>query len=235
MHPQDGRYDNGHPDAGRFDPRRPASPNQPDARRGDQRPPTGPQHRQAPPPPGMGRPGPAHGAPQRPPFRADQPRTEQRPAYDRDGSQTRAQPPGVLSGPGATANAAYSMMSDQRPAEPARGPHPSEAQTEVHDPYRPAEFIERESDSDADQESEAMSAAPRNSTNKLSVVALILSFLGITSVFGVICAYVSRRQIRESKEQGSSLATAALWIGWFYIFAAVLCLVVYFAIAGQGS
>ncbi|MGJ0118633.1 DUF4190 domain-containing protein [Williamsia sp. MIQD14] len=135
----------------------------------------------------------------------------------------------MLSGPGATANAAYSMMSERRPAEP----HPSEAQTEVHDPYRPAEFIRP--DAEAEQESEAMSAAPRNSTNKLSVVALILSFLGITSIFGVICAYVSRRQIRESKEQGSSLATAALWIGWFYIFAAVLCLVVYFAIAGQGS
>lgn len=80
-----------------------------------------------------------------------------------------------------------------------------------------------------------MTAAPRNSTNVLAIVALVLSFLGLTSIFGVICGHIARRQIRTTREQGDSLAVAALWLGYFYIGAAVLCLIVYFAIAGQGS
>ncbi len=80
-----------------------------------------------------------------------------------------------------------------------------------------------------------MTAAPRNSTNVLAIVALVLSFLGLTSIFGVICGHVARRQIRATRAHGDSLAVAALWVGYCYISAAVLCLVVYFAIAGQGS
>ncbi|MCP2193839.1 protein of unknown function (DUF4190) [Williamsia deligens] len=80
-----------------------------------------------------------------------------------------------------------------------------------------------------------MTAAPRASTNRLSIVALILSFLGVTAIIGIICGHVASGQIRRTKQYGRQLAQAALWIGYSYLVAALLCLVVYLAIAGQGS
>ncbi|GAB2645683.1 hypothetical protein GCM10027169_12240 [Gordonia jinhuaensis] len=81
--------------------------------------------------------------------------------------------------------------------------------------------------SDSNTDSGATTKTTPSRTNRLAIIALVLSFLGITSIFGVIAAYVARSQIRRTKEQGWSLTTAALWIGWIYIGAAVLCLVGY--------
>ncbi len=80
-----------------------------------------------------------------------------------------------------------------------------------------------------------MTAAPRKSTNILAIVALVLSFLGVTAIVGIVCGHIARSQIRRRKEYGEQLAKAALWIGYAYVAALILCLIVYLAIAGQGS
>ncbi|MBT0567731.1 DUF4190 domain-containing protein [Williamsia sp. CHRR-6] len=124
----------------------------------------------------------------------------------------------MLSGPAAHANAAYSLS-----------PERDSIFSETRDAYGGHDDTIDDSDQDP-----VNSSAP-NTTNILAIVSLVLSFLGITSLFGVICAHVARRQIQQSREQGRSLTTAALWIGYFYLATLTLCLGVYLAIAGQGN
>ena len=125
-----------------------------------------------------------------------------------------------------------SLAYSQQP--PRRGPAPDERPTTVYPDaaLRPQHDAESAPD---DPESSPMTAAPRKSTNILAIVALVLSFLGVTAIVGIVCGHIARSQIRRRKEYGEQLAKAALWIGYAYVAALILCLIVYLAIAGQGS
>lgn len=130
--------------------------------------------------------------------------------------------------PGDSGSLAYS----QQP--PRRDPAPDDRPTTVY----PDSALRTQHAADPtpdDPESSPMTAAPRTSTNILAIVALVLSFLGVTAIAGIICGHIARGQIRRRKEYGAQLASAALWIGYAYVAAAILCLIVYLAIAGQGS
>ena len=139
-----------------------------------------------------------------------------------------APPTASVPRPGDSGSLAYS----QQP--PRRGPAPDERPTTVYTDTPGRTQAENDTAPD-DPESSSMTAAPKPSTNILSIVALVLSFLGVTALFGIVCGHVARGQIRRRKEYGEPLATAALWIGYAYVATVVLCLVVYLAIAGQGS
>ncbi|MBE7161322.1 MAG: DUF4190 domain-containing protein [Williamsia herbipolensis] len=130
--------------------------------------------------------------------------------------------------PGDSGALAYS----QQP--PRRGPAPDDRPTTVYPDSAIRTQHDTAPDTD-DPESSPMTAAPRKSTNVLAIVALVLSFLGVTAIVGIVCGHVARGQIRRRKEYGEQLASAALWIGYAYVAAAILCLIVYLAIAGQGS
>jgi len=60
-------------------------------------------------------------------------------------------------------------------------------------------------------------------TNVLAIIALCLSIAGaacilpfVGSVAGAITGHVSRRQIAQTGEQGSGMATAAIIVGWIF-------------------
>ena len=72
-------------------------------------------------------------------------------------------------------------------------------------------------------------------TNLLSVVALVLSVLGVTAPIGVYLAYTSLRTIRRTGELGAPFAEAAKWLGWLWIGFFVLGAIAYFWIGSQGS
>lgn len=129
--------------------------------------------------------------------------------------------------PGDVGSLAYS----QQP--PRRGPAPDERPTTVY--ADSALRTHHDDPAPDDPESSPMTAAPRQSTNILAIVALVLSFLGVTAIVGIVCGHIARGQIRRRKEYGEQLAKAALWIGYAYVAAAILCLIVYLAIDGQGS
>ena len=63
---------------------------------------------------------------------------------------------------------------------------------------------------------------PVRPTNTLAIVALVLAF--VVPVGGVICGHMARKQIKETGEDGSGMATAALIIGYVYTALAVLAL-----------
>lgn len=68
-------------------------------------------------------------------------------------------------------------------------------------------------------------------TNRLAVVALILSFLGITWLPGVICGHIARSTIARTGETGDAYAVAALWIGYLYGAVSITGTIVYLMIA----
>ncbi len=72
-------------------------------------------------------------------------------------------------------------------------------------------------------------------TNLLSVVALVLSVLGVTAPIGVYLAYTSLRTIRRTGELGAPFAEAAKWLGWLWIAFFVFGAIAYFWIGSQGS
>lgn len=83
-----------------------------------------------------------------------------------------------------------------------------------------------------------MSPAPASrasKTNGTSIAALIFSVLGVTFIIGIVCGHIALAQIRRTREQGASLAVAALWVGYLYLAAGVLVLGGYFYIVGKGS
>jgi len=59
---------------------------------------------------------------------------------------------------------------------------------------------------------------PAARTNPLAVVALVCSLVGlatgIAAPVGAVLGHVALRQIRQTGEEGSSLAKAAIWVGW---------------------
>ncbi|GAB17298.1 hypothetical protein GOEFS_023_00150 [Gordonia effusa NBRC 100432] len=68
-------------------------------------------------------------------------------------------------------------------------------------------------------------------TNRLAVVALVLSFLGVTWLPGVICGHMARSAIARTGETGDSYALAALWIGYFYAAVTITGAIVYLMIS----
>jgi U5 snRNP spliceosome subunit len=73
-------------------------------------------------------------------------------------------------------------------------------------------------------------------TNPLAIVALICSlagiFTGISAPIGAILGHVSLGQIRQSGEEGSQLATVAIWVGWIItgLIVAAICAVAVLAV-----
>jgi hypothetical protein len=69
---------------------------------------------------------------------------------------------------------------------------------------------------------------PQQRTNNLALISLISSILGVTvlwfigSIAGVITGHMARRQIAQSGEGGSGMATAGLIIGYVGIALTVL-------------
>ena len=62
----------------------------------------------------------------------------------------------------------------------------------------------------------AYNAPPR--TNALAIASLICSIAGlatcISAPVGIVLGHIARRQIRQTGEGGSGMATAGLWIGY---------------------
>jgi hypothetical protein len=49
-------------------------------------------------------------------------------------------------------------------------------------------------------------------TNTMAILALVLAL--VFAPAGIVCGHLARRQIKQTGEQGSGLATAGLWIGY---------------------
>ncbi|MFW0793154.1 DUF4190 domain-containing protein [Gordonia sp. CPCC 205515] len=78
-------------------------------------------------------------------------------------------------------------------------------------------------------------SAPVPTTNRTAIWALVCSILGITAPIGLILGYRAKSTIARTRELGESYARVAIWIGWLYVAAFVLALIMYLWIAGQGS
>ncbi|WBB82414.1 DUF4190 domain-containing protein [Micromonospora sp. WMMD882] len=72
---------------------------------------------------------------------------------------------------------------------------------------------------------------PVRRTNSMALAALILSLVGIascvTAPVGAILGHVARKQIRETGEDGESMAKAAIIVGWVLTGLLVLAIVFY--------
>ncbi|SIR98885.1 protein of unknown function [Williamsia sterculiae] len=79
----------------------------------------------------------------------------------------------------------------------------------------------------------AAAARRQKPVNRTAIAALILSVLGVTAIIGVVCGHMAKATIRRTKERGEVLATAALWVGYLYLAAALLCLIAYLYIVNQ--
>lgn len=152
--------------------------------------------------PGMSRPAPQAGAPVRP-----------NPAPQ--GPPPR---PAQQAAPARAANSlAYSAVPERGrteppvaapiPARPA-APAPRQAATVKKSPVSPS----------TDRSSEI---------NYLSIIALILSGLGITFPFGLGLGYYSRNQIDRDGTVGRPLATAAIVVGYLWLLALILGVIAY--------
>jgi len=63
-------------------------------------------------------------------------------------------------------------------------------------------------------------APPVATTNTMAILALVFAF--IFAPAAIVLGHIARKQIRQSGEQGSGLATAGLWLG--YIFTSIMVL-----------
>ncbi|WP_020106800.1 DUF4190 domain-containing protein [Nocardia sp. 348MFTsu5.1] len=168
--------------------------------------------------------GPAQGSPYRPAPGPGQTGPQQPPRRQQPPHASPAPLSGPAAGIGGLATGdgnAYSQTAD-----------PADRRHDNYDDYSATDRVE-------DHESGAeMTPAPTsraNKTNTLSVVALILSVIGVTFIIGIVCGHVARSQIRRTGEQGDAFAIAALWVGYLYLAATVLVLGGYFYIVGSGS
>lgn len=72
------------------------------------------------------------------------------------------------------------------------------------------------------------SSASAGGTNILAIFSLVASLVGfffiwyLGPVAGIVLAHLARKQIRETGENGSGLATAGWWVGWVGIVLQVL-------------
>jgi cytochrome c biogenesis protein CcdA len=77
-------------------------------------------------------------------------------------------------------------------------------------------------------------------TNVLAIVSLVLSLVSycvlpiVGAIAGIITGHIAKRQIRETGEEGSGLATAGIVLGWIHIglFVLAAAAAIAFAIAG---
>lgn len=76
-----------------------------------------------------------------------------------------------------------------------------------------------------------VATGPAPQTNRLAIIALVLSFLGITWLPGVICGHVARVQIAKNRQTGDAYAVAALWIGYFYLAFMVTAIIVFMLVS----
>ena len=76
-------------------------------------------------------------------------------------------------------------------------------------------------------------AAPR--TNSMAIASLICSIAGlatcISAPVGIVLGHIAKRQIRQTGEGGSGMATAGLWIGYILTIGFIV-LVVGIVVAG---
>jgi hypothetical protein len=63
-------------------------------------------------------------------------------------------------------------------------------------------------------------APPVATTNTMAILALVFAF--VFAPAAIVLGHVAKKQIRQSGEQGSGLATAGLWLG--YIFTGIFAL-----------
>ncbi len=63
-------------------------------------------------------------------------------------------------------------------------------------------------------------------TSGLAIAALVCSlagvFTGITAPIGAVLGHMALREIRRTGQEGASLATAAIWVGWIITGVAVV-------------
>ena len=100
------------------------------------------------------------------------------------------------------------------------------------------DFLGEDSFRDSGDSEETSVAGDRSGaapTNLLSVLALVLSVLGVTAPIGVFLGYTSLRTIRRTGELGEPFAEAAKWLGWLWIGFWVFGAIAYFWIGSQGS
>ena len=71
--------------------------------------------------------------------------------------------------------------------------------------------------------------------NLQSMVALVLSVLGVTAPIGVFLAYSSLRTIHRTGELGTPFAVVAKWLGWLWIAFFAFGFIAYFWIGSQGG
>ncbi|GAA3871209.1 hypothetical protein GCM10022243_40680 [Saccharothrix violaceirubra] len=65
-------------------------------------------------------------------------------------------------------------------------------------------------------------------TNSLAIAALICAF--VFSPVGIILGIIAKKQIRQTGEEGSGLATAALVISIFFTVVAVIAIILSFVV-----
>jgi hypothetical protein len=71
-------------------------------------------------------------------------------------------------------------------------------------------------------------------TNTLAILALVFAF--IFAPAAIILGHMSKKQIRQTGEQGEGLATAGLWLGYIFTGLGVLgCAIYAIAIVGLAS
>lgn len=76
-------------------------------------------------------------------------------------------------------------------------------------------------------------------TNTLAIIALVASLAGlltwISSIAGIVCGHIARRQIQRTGEQGSGMALAGLIVGYSIAVLGILWFVLLFVILMVGA
>jgi hypothetical protein len=78
-------------------------------------------------------------------------------------------------------------------------------------------------------------------TNILAIVSLVLSLIAfcvlpiVGAIAGIVTGYIAKRQIRETGEEGSGLATAGVVLGWVHLALFVLAAAAAVALALFGA
>ena len=67
------------------------------------------------------------------------------------------------------------------------------------------------------------------STNTLAILALVFAF--IFSPAAIVMGHISKKQIRQTGEQGEGLATAGLWLGYIFTSLGLLVCAFYVIVA----
>ena len=74
--------------------------------------------------------------------------------------------------------------------------------------------------------------APVATTNTMAILALVFAF--IFPPAAIVMGHVSKRQIRQTGEQGEGLATAGLWLGYIFTSLYVVFCALWLILAAAG-